>query len=309
MGTAKRERQKANRAKRIEEAQVEAEQGDQKRRIFIVVGLVVAALLAALLYSIIAGGDDDNDTGAVETGATETELMEADENDGAAAGNNDDDGATATTAAPTTVAGESLPADLIAAPEPGEAITGETPCPGADYSGERVSTFENAPPMCIDPAKSYTAVMNTTKGSLTIELDASKAPKTVNNFVVLARYGYYDGVPFHRVIPGFVAQVGDANPRGGQLGTGGPGYKFEDELPASLDEYQLGSLAMANSGPDTNGSQIFILEGSLPTPAYSLFGQVTDGLDTTFPALMAAGTASGSPTEAMFIDSIDVTES
>jgi peptidylprolyl isomerase len=130
--------------------------------------------------------------------------------------------------------------------------------------------------MCIDPAKRYTADMVTSKGTIRIALDPVSAPKTVNNFVVLARYHYYDGIVFHRVIPGFVLQGGD--PKG--TGTGGPGYKFEDELPKA-GRYELGSLAMANAGPNTNGSQFFVTLG--PTPhldrRHSVFGKVVKGMD------------------------------
>src|SRR5438045_6836725 len=126
--------------------------------------------------------------------------------------------------------------------------------------------------MCIGATHPYTAKIDTSKGTMTIALDAAAAPKTVNNFVVLSRYHYYDGVIFHRVIPGFMCQGGD--PQG--TGTGGPGYKFEDELPAP-GRYELGSIAMANAGPNTNGSQFFIVSGPdgvrLP-PLHSLFGKV-----------------------------------
>ena len=119
--------------------------------------------------------------------------------------------------------------------------------------------------------------MLTNKGALTIALDPIAAPKTVNNFVFLARWHYYDGVVFHRIIPGFMCQGGD--PEGS--GRGGPGYRFEDELPAP-GRYEIGSMAMANAGPNTNGSQFFIVSGpdgvGLP-PSYSLFGKVVKGLD------------------------------
>ena len=131
--------------------------------------------------------------------------------------------------------------------------------------------------MCTDVNKRYTATMETSLGTMTIHLDAAAAPKTVNNFVTLARYHYYDGVTFHRIINGFMCQGGD--PDG--TGRGGPGYRFEDELPRP-GRYEIGSLAMANAGPNTNGSQFFIVSGAsgvgLP-PQYSLFGKVVAGLD------------------------------
>ena len=131
--------------------------------------------------------------------------------------------------------------------------------------------------MGIDPAKRYTATMETSMGTLVIVLDPIAAPRTVNNFVYLAAQHYYDGVIFHRIISGFMCQGGD--PDGS--GRGGPGYKFGDELPKP-GKYQIGSVAMANAGPNTNGSQFFIVSGpsgcGLP-PLYSLFGQVVKGLD------------------------------
>ena len=160
--------------------------------------------------------------------------------------------------------------------------------------------------MCIDVARRYSAEMVTSKGTMTIALDPVAAPKTVNNFVFLARYHYFDGIFFHRVIPGFVLQGGD--PKG--TGTGGPGYEFEDELPRP-GRYELGSLAMANAGPNTNGSQFFVISGPsgvrLP-PQYSLFGKVVNGLDVVA-AVDALGTSSGKPKERVTIVSMTITES
>ena len=182
-----------------------------------------------------------------------------------------------------------------------------TDCPPADGSAAKKQRFDAPPPMCIDPSKRYTAVMKTSKGDMTIALDPGAAPKTVNNFVVLARYHYYDGIVFHRIIPGFVLQGGD--PQGD--GRGGPGYRFEDELPAP-GRYELGSLAMANAGPDTNGSQFFVISGPdgvrLP-PQYSLFGKVVAGLDVVA-TIDAIGTpGAGKPKEPVTIESVTITES
>lgn len=131
--------------------------------------------------------------------------------------------------------------------------------------------------MEIDPKKSYTAHIETEKGEMVIELFAGQAPKTVNNFVFLSRQGFYDGIIFHRVIADFMAQGGD--PTG--TGTGGPGYKFEDELDPNLKHDKPGVLSMANAGPNTNGSQFFITHA--PTPwlnnKHSVFGQVNEGID------------------------------
>lgn len=136
----------------------------------------------------------------------------------------------------------------------------------------------NTPPaMQIDPQKKYTATLHTEKGDITLELFADKAPRTVNNFVFLAREGFYDGVIFHRVIANFMAQSGDPTGKG----SGGPGYKFADEFHPSLKHDKPGVLSMANAGPNTNGSQFFITH--VPTPwldgKHSVFGQVIQGMD------------------------------
>ena len=149
--------------------------------------------------------------------------------------------------------------------------------PPFDGSAPKQQKFTSPPEMGIDPTKRYTATMETSLGTIVISLDPINAPKTTNNFVFLALDHYYDGIIFHRIIKGFVCQGGD--PQGS--GMGGPGYRFEDELPKP-GKYAIGSLAMANAGPNTNGSQFFIISGqsgcTLP-PLYSLFGQVVKGLD------------------------------
>jgi cyclophilin family peptidyl-prolyl cis-trans isomerase len=136
----------------------------------------------------------------------------------------------------------------------------------------------SAPPaMVIDPKKHYTATFKTEKGDFVIELLADQAPKTVNNFVFLAREKFYDGVTFHRVIKDFMVQGGD--PTG--TGTGGPGYKFADEFHPALKHNGPGILSMANAGPGTNGSQFFITHRATPhlDNKHSVFGKVIQGMD------------------------------
>jgi cyclophilin family peptidyl-prolyl cis-trans isomerase len=178
--------------------------------------------------------------------------------------------------------------------------------PQADGSSEKRQSFPSQPPMIIDVEKTYQAEMVTSKGTISILLDPFAAPQTVNNFVFLARWHYFDGIVFHRVIPGFVLQGGD--PTG--TGTGGPGYRFDDELPKP-GRYELGSLAMANAGPNTNGSQFFIISGPdgvrLP-PLYSLFGKVVGGLDVVA-TINDLGSGSGRPSELVTINSVTITES
>lgn len=163
----------------------------------------------------------------------------------------------------------------------------------------------------IDTSKTYTARLETSHGTVDVELFADDAPNTVNNFVSLAREGFYDGTPFHRVVKGFVVQGGD--PTG--TGTGGPGYTFADE-PISK-EYERGTLAMANAGPNTNGSQFFIcledLRGSLPKN-YTIFGKVTGGLDVvdamaSVNVKRGASGESSTPTEPVTLQKVTVSES
>jgi cyclophilin family peptidyl-prolyl cis-trans isomerase len=177
--------------------------------------------------------------------------------------------------------------------------------PAADGSSPQQRTFDQEPPTVIDVDKRYVATMVTSHGTMVIALDPLAAPKTVNSFVFLARYHFYDGVIFHRIIPNFVLQGGD--PTG--TGSGGPGYKYADELPAP-GKYKLGSLAMANAGPNTNGSQFFVISGpdgaGLP-PLYSLFGEVVSGLDV-IKTINDIGTRSGSPKERVVIESVSIEE-
>jgi len=135
--------------------------------------------------------------------------------------------------------------------------------------------YPSPPQMTIDASKNYTATIETSKGTIVCDLFAKDAPKTVNNFVFLARENFYDGTKFHRVIENFMIQGGD--PEG--TGRGGPGYRFEDETQNNPHKHRVGSLSMANAGPNTNGSQFFIthvvtdwLDGK-----HTVFGQVKSG--------------------------------
>ena len=290
MGTAKRERQKQGRQARIDAARVAQQRAGRLRTIrnfaIVIVLLVVAIFIAARL----TGGSKNSDNSVVAASGSDASAS----------------GSTTTTLPAGTVA--------IDPPAPGATITGDTTCPPADGSATRTTTFAKPPPMCIDPAKTYTATITTNKGAFTILLDAKAAPNTVNNFVVLARYHYFDGVPFHRIIPNFVIQGGDAV--GPTLGSGGPGYEFNDELPAGSPAYAIGDVAMANSGPNTNGSQFFVITGSqgasLPAQ-YSKFGKVTSGMDivNTIAALATQNPGGGAPTttDLVTMQSVTIAES
>lgn len=169
-------------------------------------------------------------------------------------------------------------------------------------------TYSSPPPMSIDPKKTYTATMTTSKGTIAIELFAAEAPNAVNNFVFLAREKFYDGTIFHRIIKDFMIQGGD--PKGD--GTGGPGYQFNDE-PITRD-YKRGIVAMANSGPNTNGSQFFIMHGDTSLPKnYVIFGQVTGDLETVdaiadTPTVGNVVGEQSKPTEKVKIQSVAIEE-
>lgn len=174
--------------------------------------------------------------------------------------------------------------------------------------GLQISTSDTMkkPKLSINTKKTYTALMKTTAGDMTIELFANETPITVNNFVTLSKKNFYKNVIFHRTIKGFMIQGGD--PTG--TGSGGPGYKFEDE---PFDgEYTRGTLAMANAGPDTNGSQFFIMHKDTPLPKdYTIFGRVIEGLKTVDVIAEAPTKPEGegsSPVKPVKILSVTITE-
>jgi cyclophilin family peptidyl-prolyl cis-trans isomerase len=162
----------------------------------------------------------------------------------------------------------------------------------------------SAPPdFLIDAAHSFSALLDTNHGPIEIELLPERAPLSVNNFVFLARQGFYDGVIFHRVVPGFVIQGGD--PTG--TGRGGPGYKIRDELEGA-GRYKRGMVAMANAGPNTNGSQFFICLDDVGLPhAYTIFGRVTSGMEAV-DSIAAVNTKSEKPVEDCVIQTVTITE-
>ena len=171
-----------------------------------------------------------------------------------------------------------------------------------------MKTYTQAPNMIIDINRSYTAILKTTVGDIEIQLNAKETPITVNNFVFLAKDGFYDNVIFHRVISGFMIQGGD--PTG--TGSGSPGYRFADE--AFNGEYERGTIAMANAGPNTNGSQFFIMHQDYPLDkAYVIFGKATKGLDVvdaiaTAKTKMGGDGAMSSPIDPVKILSVEIIE-
>ena len=272
MGTnsEKHARQKAHRD-RLSAARQEVEAKQRRNRTLGIIGAVIGVLVIIVGIVVLTGGDDET----VTSGDSTT----------------------------TTAAEGALPE-----PPPGITLTDATTCPPAGGAEERVEKFAGPPPDCLDPAMSYTATFATTEGDFTATLDAEAAPSTVNNFVVLSRYRYYDGVPFHRVVPGFVIQAGDGD--GAPWGNNDLGYSIADELPADSSAYTDYSLAMANSGPDTNGSQFFVVlpgGGAQLEPLYSFFGQVTEGQEVV-DAIGALGGASEEPSTTVLIESVTITE-
>jgi cyclophilin family peptidyl-prolyl cis-trans isomerase len=273
--TEKRQRQKAGRQARLEAEQKALKRRQNLRRL--VTFLIVAVLVVGISLLITKPWKT---TAAAPTTTTKP--------------------ATTTTVkpAPTGGSGNTSPS----------AITTSADCP-ADFSATlNKPSYSSYPPMTIDPSKTYTATVTTDIGPFTIKLDPKAAPKAVNSFVFLAKQHFFDCIIFHRVIPSFVDQTGDPTGKG----TGGPGYEFADELPKTASpQYPLGSVAMANSGANTNGSQFFIVAGSQGEslqPNYSLFGTVTSGM-AVVDKINAAGASSGTPTTLHRMVSVTIQES
>jgi cyclophilin family peptidyl-prolyl cis-trans isomerase len=245
-------RKKENRQRRLDAQARSSRRRSVRRRATQVLAVLIAIVALAGTVFVTGGGTDD------ATDATDTTVASAE-----------------TTVAP--------PADA----QPLGTPYGDGECAPAEGTAEPVRAFATAFRDCLEDGVTYRAIVSTTAGDFTILLDRDAAPGAVNNFVNLARSRYFDDTTCHRAIPAFVVQCGDPT----ATGSGGPGYRFTDELPAE-GAYEVGSIAMANSGPDTNGSQFFVITGeqgvTLP-PNYSLFGKVTEGLDTTVPALDALG--------------------
>ena len=259
-----------------------AEQSRTRRTVMRVAALAILVIVALLLVSRLWGDGGDDDGGGSDADLSSETPAAEDENGGV----------------------------TTSLTDPGAPV--EPTCPAADGSSPRQVNFSAPPPMCIDPALTYVAVVETTRGDFEITLDTGAAPIASNNFVFLARWHYYDGVGFHRIIPGFVVQGGDAV--GPVPGYGGPGYEFQDELPTGQPPfYPVMSVAMANSGPNTNGSQFFIVSGpqgeQLPAQ-YTRFGSVTAGTPVV-EEIDATGdptSTEGTPTELTVIETIAIEE-
>jgi cyclophilin family peptidyl-prolyl cis-trans isomerase len=280
VGTEKRERQKLNRQQRLTELAAQQRRSTTKKRGLQVAGLVALVLLVVLIFNVTSS--DDTSTVA----PTDTAV----------------DAATDSTATAAT-------APVVTAP--GASITGDTKCPAVDGSQARVTKFEKAPPMCIDAAKKYTATFDTTEGSIVIDLDTAKTPQTVNNFVTLSRYKYYDGTVIFRTDTSI-----DIIQGGGLTNTDDPGYTIADE--GSGYKYVEGDLAMARTGePNSAGGQWFFVAGPKASAldgqgTYVNFAKVTSGLDVVKNILAlssGSGALGGVPSRSVVINSVTITES
>jgi cyclophilin family peptidyl-prolyl cis-trans isomerase len=252
-------------------------------------GLWLAAVTALLLV-VVACGDNDSDSDADDL-ANENETEET-------VTQEPEPESTSTVVPETDSEGD----ETDAPEEPAESEEDE------ESVQQPSMQWEQPPEMQLAEGNDYQAVLTTNRGEVVINLLQDDAPVTVNNFVFLAEQGFYANVPFHRVISGFMIQTGD--PTG--TGAGGPGYRFEDEEVTR--QYTPGTVAMANAGPNTNGSQFFIVHGDLTgqlPPNYTIFGEVIDGMDVVdeIANVQVQPSRSGemsSPTEDVFVESVEI---
>lgn len=250
-----------------------------RRRTFLIVGIIVAVLAIAFIWSTIQSDDDESSS----TTTTTAEQASA----------------------------------VPPPPGPGATITGETPCPPVDGSAERTTTFESAPPDCLEDGVDYVAVFDTTEGEIRVDLDESAMPNTVNNFVTLARYGYYDDTAIFRTDPS-IEIIQGGSPTTNDPGDPGPGYTIEDEADGFT--YEAGQLVMARSaGPDSSGAQFFFVAG--PGAAgldaqgtYLVFGETDEaGLEVVQGVLGLhqedpSNPLGGSPDPAVVVNSVTIEE-
>jgi cyclophilin family peptidyl-prolyl cis-trans isomerase len=288
VGTEKRERQKLNRQQRLTELAAQQRRSTTKKRSLQGVGLVALILLVVLIFNV-TGGDDTSTVAPADTVLDTTSDTAVD--------------------APTDSTAPAATTPVVTAP--GASLTGDTKCPAVDGSQARVTKFEKAPPMCIDAAKKYTATFDTTEGSIVVDLDTAKTPQTVNNFVTLARYKYYDGTVVFRTDTSI-----DIIQGGGLTNTDDPGYTIADE--GSGYKYVEGDLAMARTGePNSAGGQWFFVAGPKASAldgqgTYVNFAKVTSGLDVVKNILAlssGSGALGGVPSRNVVITSVTITES
>ena len=292
MSSEKRQRQRENRMRAVAEAERVKKRSSTTRKVLRVVIIAAAVLLAIFLWSYFSGDDSDGgDDAAVAAEATEVTSFETDE--------------PGDEAAPVTEAAAESEADS----GPDEAAADPTSCPAEDGSDGPLNQFDAPPPLCIDPDTMYAAAFDTNMGSFTMLLNPALDIDSVNNFVVLGRWGAFDGTLFHRIISDFVIQGGDVQL---DFGRGGPGYQFTGAFPPADDWYRIGSVAMANRGnPATNGSQFFVITGpngaGLP-PLYSPLGHVVEGMDVVMEIEGVATGAGDVPVQDVVVKSVTISE-
>jgi cyclophilin family peptidyl-prolyl cis-trans isomerase len=292
VATDKRARQKELRNTRLEAARIEAQRTAKRRRL---VRFSAPILAVAILVALLAIFDSPKSNTASKKTTTTT-------------------AATGTTVAGQTTTTSGAKPVTLTGPGGGATLAGDTPCPKADGSSPRTTGFAKIPGTCIDASKTYTATFDTTKGTMVVTLDSKDSPKTVNNFVVLSLYHFYDGTPFFRLVKDFAAQFGDPSTHPSNQAQFG--YTIPDELPAK-GAYKVGTLAMANTGqPNSGGAQAFFITGDQGVglaPSYAIVGQVTTGLDVlqsinAVPSVQA-GSNDGAPTEQVTINKITIAQS
>ena len=280
MGTEKRERQKANRQLKYQQQAKVAQKQKLTKRVIVGAGAVLGLLVLVLFLAWIANRGDD------------------------------DDNATIATSGPSTTGGPppTVPVPELQAPTtPIEFTYGAGACPPAEVT-EPVKTFTDAPELCIDPTKTYTATFVTDRGDIEVELDTTNSPGTVNNFVTLARYGYYDATTIFRTNTSI-----DIIQGGGLTNTDDPGYEIPDE--GTGYQYPPGVLAMARTqAPNSAGGQWFFTTGPksaglADTGTYVVFGRVTAGSDIAAEINALAGSDGDTPTETVDVETIEITES
>jgi cyclophilin family peptidyl-prolyl cis-trans isomerase len=278
VGTEKRQRQRANRQLKYQElAKVEQRRKLTRRTVIGVVAVVAGvALVVGIAWLGSAGGDDDDQSAASTLPATSV---------------------------PTTVSESTAPGPSVA-PEAFAYGTGE--CPPENVT-EPVRTFSAAPQLCIDPAADYTATFRTSEGDIVVDLDTDQVPGTVNNFVTLARYGYYDDTTIFRTASSVAGEIIQG---GGRTAEESPGYTIPDE--GSGYQYDAGQIAMARTdAPDSAGGQWFFVTAPPATPdpagTYVVFGTITEGLDVA-QAIRALGGDEGAPSHEVMVESVEITE-
>ncbi len=291
MSSEKRQRQRENRMRAVAQAERAQKRSSTTRKVVRIVLIVAVVLLALWLWSIFTGNDADSDSDSDADSGTQVAndgevTTPASASDSELETGDNPDGANSDSAGTPVAAG----------------------CPALDGSDGPRTQFDSKQPMCIDAETMYAARFETNMGEFTMVLDPALDLDSVNNFVVLGRWGAFDGTLFHRVISNFVIQGGDVQMLSG-MGT--PGYRYTGAFPPE-DWYRLGSVAMANSGnPATNGSQFFIITGDdgVALPAlYSPLGHVVDGMNVVMDIDGVATAPGDAPIEEVVVESVTITE-